>query len=75
MYIKLFNKITVIVSSLLCRFSIKKPAEMKKFIVDMTAKACFNSRCVPNTKIFDGTEIPQPICDMNANFNLEGIQY
>ena len=48
---------------------------MKKFIVDMTAKACFNSRCVPNTKIFDGTEIPQPICDMNANFNLEGIQY
>jgi hypothetical protein len=35
-----------IISYLLCRFSIKKPAEMKKFIVDMTAKACFKSRCV-----------------------------
>ena len=59
----------------LCRFSIKKPAgmnEMKMFIVDMTAKACFNSRCVPNIKIFDGTEIPQPVCDMNINFNLKG---
>ena len=33
-----------IISYLLCRFSIKKPAEMKKFIVDMTAKACFNWR-------------------------------
>jgi len=63
---------SIIVSYLLCRFSIKKPAGMKKFIVDMTAKACFNSRCVPNIKIFDGTEIPQPVCDMNVNFNLKG---
>ncbi|XP_052090897.1 uncharacterized protein LOC127727822 [Mytilus californianus] len=53
--------------------TIKKPAEMKKFIVDMTAKACFKSTCIPNVKIFDGTEIPQPVCDMNANFNLKNF--
>ncbi|VDI70198.1 Hypothetical predicted protein [Mytilus galloprovincialis] len=46
---------------------------MKKFIVDMTAKACFKSSCIPNVKIFDGTEIPQPVCDMNANFNLKNF--
>ncbi|VDI41394.1 Hypothetical predicted protein [Mytilus galloprovincialis] len=50
---------------------IKKPHGMKKFIVYLSAKACFEERCVPDVKIFDGTEIPQPICDLYADYNFK----
>ncbi|CAG2196996.1 unnamed protein product [Mytilus edulis] len=53
------------------RFVIKKPAEMKKFVVYLSAKACFEESCVPDVKIFDGTEIPQPICDLYADYNFK----
>ncbi|XP_052071172.1 uncharacterized protein LOC127709610 [Mytilus californianus] len=51
---------------------IKKPHGMKKFIMYLSAKACFEERCVPDVKIFDGTEIPQPICDLYADYNFKG---
>ncbi|XP_071150838.1 uncharacterized protein [Mytilus edulis] len=50
---------------------IKKPAGLKKFIVYLSAKACFEKRCVPDVKIFDGTEIPQPICDLYADYSFK----
>ncbi|XP_063420822.1 uncharacterized protein LOC134706043 [Mytilus trossulus] len=54
-------------------FSVKKPPNFKKFILDLSIKVCLgdDSNCVPNKKIFDNTEIPQLICDMDAEIDLK----
>jgi hypothetical protein len=57
------------------RLVIKKPADSKKFVVYLTAKACFEEKCVPDVKIFDGTQIPQPVCDLYADFSMKGKRY
>ena len=38
----------------------------------MKAKACFEEKCVPDVTVFDGTEIPQPICDLYADLTFKG---
>jgi hypothetical protein len=50
-------------------------ADLKKFVVYLTARACFEETCVPDVKIFDGTQIPQPVCDLYADFSMKGKRY
>lgn len=61
----------------ICRFSVKKPPNFKKFILDLSIKVCLgdDSNCVPNIKIFDNTEIPQLVCDMDAEIDLKGNDF
>lgn len=56
------------------RFSIKKPPNLKKLILDLAVKVCLNdkSNCVLDMKIFDNTEIPQLVCDIDAVIDLKG---
>ncbi|CAC5401161.1 unnamed protein product [Mytilus coruscus] len=54
-------------------FSIKKPPNLKKLILDLAVKVCLNdkSNCVLDIKIFDKTEIPQLVCDIDAVIDLK----
>ncbi|VDI43603.1 Hypothetical predicted protein [Mytilus galloprovincialis] len=54
-------------------FSIKKPPNLKKLILDLSVKVCLNdkSNCVLDMKIFDNTEIPQLVCDIDAVIDLK----
>ncbi|CAG2190929.1 unnamed protein product [Mytilus edulis] len=54
-------------------FSIKKPPNSKKFILDFAVKVCLYDKdnCVPDIKVFDKTEIPQVICDIDTVTDLK----
>lgn len=53
----------------------KKPPNSKKFVLDVAVKVCLYDKdnCVPDIKVFDKTEIPQVICDIETVIDLKGI--
>lgn len=59
------------------RFTIKKPPEQKKFVIDLNVKTCLEEGkpCEVDEAIFQGTEVPQPMCDMEATMSLKSKNY
>ncbi|XP_076116682.1 uncharacterized protein LOC143084161 [Mytilus galloprovincialis] len=56
-------------------FTIKKPPEQKKFVIDLNVKTCLEEGkpCEVDEAIFQGTEVPQPMCDMEATMSLKNF--
>ncbi|KAK3612511.1 hypothetical protein CHS0354_024482 [Potamilus streckersoni] len=58
-------------------YSIKKPPNEKKFIVDLQVGACFekDGSCLLRVPVMTGTEIPQPVCDMSATIQAGNFSF
>jgi hypothetical protein len=61
------------VNQTFCRFIIKKPPEQKKFVIDLVVKACLEEGkpCEIDVPVFQQTEVPQPMCDIEATLSLK----